>query len=70
MGLSRAEALWRFIAPKAESSTRPQLDTIDLQLRARIKDVQDDLETAKAAIVALRARVTSLEARVTVLEGP
>jgi hypothetical protein len=68
MAFPRAQILWDMVKPKAASegivSVRPQVDQIDVQLRARIKDVQDDLDIAKGRILTLQARVVALEAKV------
>lgn len=56
MSLSRAQALWRYLAPQAEdTSVRPQIDAIDLALKARIQDVKADLDTARTHILAIEA---------------
>lgn len=56
MAISRAQILWNMVRPKAADegivSVRPQVDAIDLQLRTRIKDVQNDLDTAKTLVLA------------------
>ena len=68
MGLSRAQILWNMVKPKAAEegivSVRPQVDAIDLLLRNRIKDVQDDLDTAKTRILANTAALDTKAAAV------
>ena len=68
MALSRAQMLWRYLQPEVTAQgivpVRPQVDAIDVQLRDRIKAVQDDLDIAKGRILTLQARVVALEAKV------
>jgi len=53
---TRARAIWNLVKSQAATDgivpVRPQVDAIDLQLRNRIKDVQDDLDIAKTRILA------------------
>lgn len=63
----RAQAIWNFLKPKAADDgivpVRPQVNVIDLQMRERLKILQDDLDVAKNRITTLQARIAALEAR-------
>lgn len=65
--MTRAQAIWDYLKPSASSEgivpVRPRIDVIDLQLRLRMKELQDDLDLAKTRITTLQARIAALEAR-------
>jgi hypothetical protein len=59
MARTRMEAVWDALRPEASRDgvvpVGPQVDAIDLKLRAKIQDVLDNLDVAKQRILALEA---------------